>query len=142
MTKASAKNYWISRKAKNANRLEIYFLGALIAAGLMSLVRLAEWWFREIHVGNIFLFLLLSAVFWYGMIRIVLIWINYLGIKKPEAKPAPQGLHVAIFTTSSPGEPLSMIPGSGRRQINTAQSGWNLWVCLEPKPEKSIKHFL
>jgi len=108
MTKEASKNYWTTRKAKNASRLEIYFLGALVCAGLMSLVRLAEWWFREVHVANVFLFTLLSTVFWYGMARIVLIWINYLGIKKPNAKPAPQGLHVAIFTTSSPGEPLSM----------------------------------
>jgi len=40
--------------------------------------------------------------------RIILIWVNYIRIKKPEFVPAERGLKVAIFTTSSPGEPLTM----------------------------------
>jgi hypothetical protein len=63
MTKEASKNYWTTRKAKNASRLEIYFLGALVSAGLMSLVRLAEWWSREIHAANVFLFILLRPCF-------------------------------------------------------------------------------
>lgn len=38
----------------------------------------------------------------------IILWISYLKISRPEVTPAPKGLKVAIFTTSSPGEPLSM----------------------------------
>lgn len=108
MNKIDKKNLWAYRKAKDATRWEVFFLSALVAAGLFSIIRLGDWWFRELHVANIYLYLLLSAVFWYGMIRIALIWINYLGIKNTKSIPAPPGMKVAIFTTSSPGEPLSM----------------------------------
>ena len=52
--------------------------------------------------------MLLSLAFWYGIARIVLGWVNYLAITRARHRPAPVGLRVAIFTTSSPGEPLSM----------------------------------
>src|SRR6266540_446906 len=38
----------------------------------------------------------------------IVLWTSYLNIRVPAPKPAPPGLRVAIFTTSSPGEPLSM----------------------------------
>ena len=64
---------------------------------------------RIIDIANMFLFVLLSLFFWYGILRIVLIWINYLRLKKPVVVPIPdEGLSVAIFTTSAPGEPISM----------------------------------
>jgi len=46
--------------------------------------------------------------FWYGIFRLIFIWINYLHIKRPEPINPEEGLRVAIFTTSSPGEPLEM----------------------------------
>lgn len=107
MTKPS-KNLWTYREAKKPSRVQRYVLGILVAGGIISMIRLADWWFKEEHVGNMILYLILSLVFWYGMLRIILIWINYLGIKKPEKKTAAPDLRVAIFTTSSPGEPLSM----------------------------------
>lgn len=54
------------------------------------------------------MFLILSCCLWYSIIRLLLIWINYLQITKPKHIPAPPNLHVALFTTSSPGEPLEM----------------------------------
>jgi cellulose synthase (UDP-forming) len=108
MIKEPTKDLWTYRESKQPSRIERYFLGALVAAGIISMIRLAEWWFREEHVGNLILYIILSIVFWYGMLRIMLIWINYLGIRKPQKKTVPPGLRVAIFTTSSPGEPLSM----------------------------------
>jgi cellulose synthase (UDP-forming) len=59
-------------------------------------------------VANTTLYVVLSLAFWYAISRIVVGWINYLAIAKPEHRPAPPGLRVAIFTTSSPGEPASM----------------------------------
>jgi cellulose synthase (UDP-forming) len=81
---------------------------ALCAVGAATVINLADWWFRPTHVASLPLYLILSAAFWYGISRVVLGWFNYCGIAKPAKKIAPTGLSVAIFTTSSPGEPLSM----------------------------------
>ena len=102
------KYIWSFREAPSATALDRFILLALVAGGICSVLLFGDWWFREEHIGNIWLFTVLSATFWYGIARLVLIWINYLRIDKPKAIPAPAGLSVAIFTTSSPGEPLSM----------------------------------
>lgn len=83
-------------------------LAALLAAGGVAVALLADWWFRPGHVANPVLYVLLSLAFWYGISRIVLGWVNYLAVRRAEHLPAPEGLRVAVFTTSSPGEPLSM----------------------------------
>lgn len=108
MTNPSFQKLWRFTQAKSVSRLEKLGLGILVIAGIGSILRMAEWWFRAQHVGNLWLFLILSLVFWYGMFRLIIIWVNYLGIKKPVKPETPPGLKVAIFTTSSPGEPLSM----------------------------------
>ena len=87
------------------DRIVLY---TLIAAGLAATVYLANWWFQARHVSSLLLYVVLSLAFWYGVSRIVLGWINLLLVGKPAGRPAPAGLRVAIFTTSSPGEPLSM----------------------------------
>jgi cellulose synthase (UDP-forming) len=102
------KSFWQYREALQATAREKIFLAALIAGGCISVLLFADWWFREIHVASVPLFILLSVILWWGILRMVIIWINYLHIKKPVSHPAPAGKRVAIFTTSSPGEPLSM----------------------------------
>ncbi|MFZ4543843.1 MAG: glycosyltransferase family 2 protein [Saprospiraceae bacterium] len=90
-------------------QIDRFVLLVFALAGILSMVNLAEWWFREDHIGNLFLYVVLSMFFWYGMARIILIWVNYLKISKPPDVPIPdKGLSVAIFTTAAPGEPLSM----------------------------------
>ncbi len=103
------KNLWTFREAADVRRLDRFVLLMLTAAGIFGVLRLLDWWFRAVHVGNIALYLLLSLVFWWGILRLVIIWIGLLKIKKPATAPTPApGLKVAIFTTSSPGEPASM----------------------------------
>jgi len=101
-------NLWVFRESMQATIKEQFLLTVLVIAGLISILRLANWWFHKDHIASLPLFILLSLIFWYGIIRIILIWINYLNIEKPEEIAAPEGLSVAIFTTSSPGEPVSM----------------------------------
>lgn len=72
------------------------------------MLRLIDWWFQAQHVASLPLYVVLSIVFWYGISRIVLGWVNLLAIRKPGELAAPRDLSVAILTTSSPGEPLSM----------------------------------
>jgi cellulose synthase (UDP-forming) len=83
-------------------------LSILSGVGAVAVVRLADWWFRADHVGQPALFVALSLAFWYGIARIILGWINYAAISQPSHIPAAPALRVAIFTTSSPGEPLAM----------------------------------
>jgi len=83
-------------------------ISALTGVGIAAILRLADWWFRADHIAQPVLFALLSLAFWYGISRVVLGWINYSAIARPVHCPAPEGLSVAIFVTSAPGEPLSM----------------------------------
>jgi cellulose synthase (UDP-forming) len=102
------KNLWQFRAAKSPQGYHRFVLAILVAGGIASIALFADWWFREEHIKNILFFVLLSIFFWYGLLRLVIVWIGYLRISKPQEVPAPEGLRVAIFTTSSPGEPLSM----------------------------------
>ena len=79
-----------------------------MVAWVLSMVRLFNWWFKEEHIASLPLYIVLSIIFWWGMLRMIILWISYLKITVPKSKPAPKNLTVAIFTTSSPGEPLSM----------------------------------
>ena len=100
---------WQFRQARDVKLYDKFILLVLSSAGLFSIINLMEWWFQKKHIVNFPLFVILSTFIWYGIFRIILIWINYLGIKKPLTVPKPkEGLSVAIFTTSAPGEPVSM----------------------------------
>jgi cellulose synthase (UDP-forming) len=103
-----SNSLWNYRKSRNVNPRDKFILGILIIAGIISCIKFADWWFRSEHVGTMALYIILSLSIWYGILRYILIWINYFGIKNPEKIKAPTGKKVAIFTTSSPGEPLSM----------------------------------
>jgi len=108
MQKGNKRDLWLFREAKRPKPAEKFILLVLVIAGFISIIQFAEWWFQPGNIGNIYLYILLSMGFWYGISRLVLVWINYLHISKPEHVDAPEEFSVAIFTTSSPGEPLSM----------------------------------
>jgi cellulose synthase (UDP-forming) len=99
---------WRHRVAAEVRPRDRMLLAILVGAGLVAVLRLADWWFRAEHVAQPALFFALSLAFWYGISRIVLGWVNYMGARTPRHVPAPPGLRVAIFTTSAPGEPLAM----------------------------------
>jgi cellulose synthase (UDP-forming) len=96
------------RRARPVARWERWTLGILLFLGAQSVVLFALWWFRAEHVGNPALFVLLSIATWYGVSRIVVGWYNVFHIEQPPPRPAPEGLRVAVFITSSPGEPYEM----------------------------------
>lgn len=83
-------------------------LAVAMTAGIFFMLRFADWWFRADNVANVPLYVLLSFAIWYGAARILIGWINAMGIRAPSHIPASPNRAVAIFTTSSPGEPLSM----------------------------------
>jgi cellulose synthase (UDP-forming) len=103
------ENIWTFKQAKGESIKNHSLLGVLIIAGLICVGRFANWWFHLEHVASWPLFVLLSFLLFYGIFRMILLWINYFNIKKNyTSDEAPPNMRVAIFTTSSPGEPLSM----------------------------------
>lgn len=99
---------WRWRSASPVRLRDRLWLAALTGIGVVAVGRLANWWFRADHVAQPLLFAVLSLAVWYGVSRVVLGWINYAAIARPVPREAPPSRRVAIFTTSSPGEPLSM----------------------------------
>jgi len=99
---------WKFRGVPEVKTSQKLVLLILVVTGVLSVIKFGDWWFRSEHIGFLPLYIILSLIVWHGIIRLIFIWINYLGIKKPRNIPAREGLSVAIFTTSSPGEPLSM----------------------------------
>ena len=106
--KFSYPNLFTFSEAKEATVFDKIVLLSLVIAGCISILSFADWWFRSVHITNFWMYIVLSFCLWYSIIRLILIWINYLKITKPKAVPAPPNLKVALFTTSSPGEPLEM----------------------------------
>ena len=104
----SPRDLWRHRRAAAVRLRDRIALALLAGFGTVTVLRLVDWWFRRDHVAQPALFAALSLAFWYGISRIVLGWINYARIARPEHRPAPAGLRVAIFTTSTPGEPPGM----------------------------------
>jgi cellulose synthase (UDP-forming) len=105
---AEPAGLWRPRRAREVRFRDRLLLSVLGGLGAISVIRLVDWWFRPAHVGQPVLFVALSLAFWYAITRIVLGWVNYAAITRPADRSAPSGLSVAIFTTSSPGEPLGM----------------------------------
>ena len=96
------------RRARPVANWERWFVAALLFLGLQSVAYFGLWWFRLEHVNNVALFIVLSAATWYGISRLLVGWYNAFHIEQPDPIDAPPGLRVAIFTTSSPGEPYGM----------------------------------
>lgn len=109
MKKNSEHNFWAYRKAADTNWFRKLGITSLVVAGFLCSGYFADWWFREEHVASWPLFLLLTFLFWWGILRMSILWISYLNLKVHVVKPVMRDTKtVAIFTTSSPGEPLSM----------------------------------
>ncbi|HYC61836.1 MAG TPA: glycosyltransferase [Thermoanaerobaculia bacterium] len=96
------------RRAAPIRSWERWILGILLFLGVQSVVWFALWWFRADHVNQLVLFVLLSFATWFGVFRIMVGWYNVFHIDQPEPLAPPAGLRVAIFTTSTPGEPYEM----------------------------------
>jgi cellulose synthase/poly-beta-1,6-N-acetylglucosamine synthase-like glycosyltransferase len=96
------------RRARPIANWERWVLAVLLFLGIQSIAWFGQWWFRFEHVNNVWLFILLSVATWYGISRVLVGWYNAFHIEQADVIEAPPGLSVAIFTTSSPGEPYEM----------------------------------
>lgn len=107
-TSHDASEVFRHRRAAGVTNSHRWILGVLIFLGLQSVVIFGSWWFRPRHIGDPILFALLSFAIWYGVARIVVGWYNFFHLEQPALRTAAEGLRVAVFTTSSPGEPYDM----------------------------------
>lgn len=105
----SKQSLWQTTAAPNVSKVDTIILTVLFAFGIASIIHFGLWWFQEKHIDKAWMFYALSVLFWYGLIRLVFVWYTYMSIKKPIAPKVPDGLSVAIFTTSYKKEPLEMI---------------------------------
>lgn len=103
------KDIWVRSRAKRVSRGLAFTLRMTFSAGLALTLMFTYWWYSPQHIGNMLLFLLFSLFFAYTSLRLLFTWYVYMHVSAPEKAKAPEGLRVAIFTTSYKGEPLSMI---------------------------------
>ncbi|MGZ8833127.1 MAG: glycosyltransferase family 2 protein, partial [Thermoanaerobaculia bacterium] len=110
-------------------------LAVLIFLAVQSVFYFGRWWFRLEHVNNVALFVLLSVATWYGISRMMIGWYNAFHVDQPDPVAAPPGLRVAIFTTSSPGEPYDMFVRTlaAARQIRYPHTTYLLDDTRDPR---------
>ena len=110
-------------------------LAVLIFLAVQSVFYFGRWWFQLEHVNNVTLFVLLSLATWYGISRMMIGWYNAFHVDQPDPVAAPPGLRVAIFTTSSPGEPYDMFVRTlaAARQIRYPHTTYLLDDTRDPR---------
>ncbi|HEU4521607.1 MAG TPA: glycosyltransferase family 2 protein [Thermoanaerobaculia bacterium] len=96
------------RRAAPVRMWDRVFIAVLIFLALQSVLFFGVWWFQVANISNPVLFAMLSLATWYGIFRMFVGWYNLFHIEHPDPVPAEEGHSVAIFTTSSPGEPYEM----------------------------------
>jgi cellulose synthase (UDP-forming) len=96
------------RRAAPIQTWQRWVLALFLFLGLQSVVYFGLWWFRLVHVNRPVLFVLLSLATWYGVFRMMVGWYNAFHLEQPPIMPSVEGKSVAVFTTSSPGEPYEM----------------------------------
>ena len=96
------------RRAAPIYTWQRWLMGIFLFLGLQSVLYFGFWWFQLEHVNQPVLFILLSLATWYGIFRMMVGWYNAFHLEQPPLVPSTEGLSVAIFTTSSPGEPYEM----------------------------------
>jgi len=73
---SNEKDFWQFRRAPSVKPWEKFVLGVLVTGAIVSVIQFGDWWFRKEHIGHIGLFVLLSTAFWYGLLRLIIIWVN------------------------------------------------------------------
>lgn len=88
---------------------ELRTIRLLIWLGGLLMVLFLVWFINPYHVGNPFLFWLLTIALSFRFLRMLHEWYHYYNISVPERPPLKHSFTVDVFTTACPGEPCSMI---------------------------------
>lgn len=80
----------------------------MILLGIFSILNFLYYFFQPEHVGNRFLFVLLTITILYSILKKLYMWYNYSNIAVPETPNTIPDFKVDILTTYFPGEPYQM----------------------------------
>ena len=94
--------------AVRVTRVDKLKLLALHAAGVLSILYFADYWFLGGHRTNPWFFPVLTYVVFRGMVRNAATWSIFLFAAVPRARARAEGKSVDVLTTAMPGEPLEM----------------------------------
>jgi cellulose synthase/poly-beta-1,6-N-acetylglucosamine synthase-like glycosyltransferase len=96
-------------RIRKIRRSDVWTIRVLIAAGLV-LMALFIWWFvRPDHIGNAFIFWLLTSALSFKLLKMLHEWYHYWAPSIPVPPALSKKYTVDILTTSCPGEPREMI---------------------------------
>ena len=82
---------WQFREARSVRSSDVFILLILVAGGVLSILGFADWWFREEHIVNAAGYIMLSLMFWYGVLRLILIWVTISASGSPSQCPRLRG---------------------------------------------------
>lgn len=96
-------------QAKTPNKKELGTIRFLILLGGLLMGLFLVWFINPYHIGNPFLFWLLTAALAFRFFRMLHEWYHYYNICVPEPPLLKQAFTADVFTTAYPGEPYDMI---------------------------------
>ena len=80
----------------------------MILLGIFSILYFLFYFFQPEHIGNPFLYIILSVTILYSVLKKLYMWYNYSNISVPETPEKTREYKVDILTTYYPGEPYQM----------------------------------
>lgn len=98
----------MENRIKNPTKNESRAIKFMILLGIFSILNFLYYFFQPEHVGNKFLFVLLTITILYSVLKKLYMWYNYSNISVPETPAVVPNLKVDILTTYFPGEPYQM----------------------------------
>ena len=111
----------------------------MILLGILSILNFAYYFFKPEHIGNIYLFALLSIAIAYGITKKFYMWYNYSHITVPEIPELKKDFKVDILTTYYPGEPRQMVVTT-LEAINNITYPHTTYLCDEAN-DSYLKNF-
>lgn len=96
-------------KVNEPRRSEILVMRALICCGAVSIIAFLYWFLRAEHVGNTYLFWLLTFALVFKIVKMAQEWYYYWSPSVTARPLCKKQYSVDVFTTYCPGEPKSMI---------------------------------
>ena len=94
---------------KEPRRSEILIMRALITCGACSIIVFFYWFLRAEHVGNTYLFWLLTFALVFKIVKMAQEWYYYWSPSVTTRPVCKKQFSVDVLTTYCPGEPKSMI---------------------------------
>jgi cellulose synthase (UDP-forming) len=96
-------------KANPPEKKELRTIRLLIWTGLLLMILFLVWFINPHHIGNLFLYSLLTFALGFRLLRMLHEWYHYYHISVPEKPVLEYPFKVDVFTTACPGEPCEMI---------------------------------